>query len=907
MLRATWLAAALAAMSLPALGGTVEAPLDTRKDAQVKFVAEPKAEAAGEGIRVSFEVSAATDVEVAVLDAKGAVARHLAAGLLGPNAPEPLARGALKQELIWDKKDDLGRPAAGGPFKVRVRLGSEARFEKRVGRDDLTMGGSVTAISVGKGGELFVMLVDGMWGRSELRVYSRDGKYLRTVMPYPAATPKERTESVGQLEIGGERLPMVSSGHGHAIMPMTAGMKPQTFGWHPKGHLVMTSAVGTMSEHGPPRHLLAMDPRGGAPEGVAFVGPEILKPRNGMQGAGESGAKFFDHLAVSPDGEHVYFTLSGVSDHFKPRHGAFRAKWSDKECAEPWLGKNEAGADDAHFDDPQGVAVDRDGRLYVCDRGNGRVMLFSAEGKLLGKLALENPEQIAVHRASGELYVLCRPRPEKWADPSTMSQAQYNAWKKEQAARPRTPRKPNLLVKFAAWKDEAPKELSRFEQLGLGLFALDQEAEPRKLWATLSEGLCPLAENGAAFEPGAPLGNHNGLKYPWFVAADPDRNRVLVRELSTGLKSKPIRAIDLNTGAKTNLLDATEVALDRDGNIYATGGWDSNSIHKYGPDGKPLVLPGSDTNRIATGPWTSYGPDAGLHGHCVAPNGDLYMIRAVNHWGWGEGGVHSRLDVFGPDGKKKRAALVDGLSDSDCGIGVDAAGNVYLGINVKPADKPFPPEFMGKLPVQNWHRWGAKEPKREAPWSYLYCNPYLFFWGSVFKFGPEGGAVYGLGSTKKPKEPKPGDEPSPLLSTDNAPAGSADYRSGYLNRDVKIAGARWRYHGMGIVPTTMAVCPWGDPACGCLNSRLAVDPYGRVFAPDVFRFSVQMLDTGGNLIARIGRYGNADDAADAKRIAFAWPAFVSVAGGKIYVSDPVNRQVSVIGFTYAAEAAVDLR
>jgi len=37
-------------------------------------------------------------------------------------------------------------------------------------------------------------------------------------------------------------------------------------------------------------------------------------------------------------------------------------------------------------------------------------------------------------------------------------------------------------------------------------------------------------------------------------------------------------------------------------------------------------------------------------------------------------------------------------------------------------------------------------------------------------------------------------------------------------------------------------------------------------------------------------------------IAFAWPAFVSVARGKVVVSDSANRRVSVIRFDHAAAA-----
>lgn len=83
-----------------------------------------------------------------------------------------------------------------------------------------------------------------------------------------------------------------------------------------------------------------------------------------------------------------------------------------------------------------------------------------------------------------------------------------------------------------------------------------------------------------------------------------------------------------------------------------------------------------------------------------------------------------------------------------------------------------------------------------------------------------------------------------------------------------------------------------------------LDGFGRVFLPNVFRFCVDVLDTDGNRIARIGEYGNADDRDGAF---FAWPAFVDVADDKLYVADSVNARVSVAAFDYAAEAAVAMK
>ena len=97
------------------------------------------------------------------------------------------------------------------------------------------------------------------------------------------------------------------------------------------------------------------------------------------------------------------------------------------------------------------------------------------------------------------------------------------------------------------------------------------------------------------------------------------------------------------------------------------------------------------------------------------------------------------------------------------------------------------------------------------------------------------------------------------------------------------------------------------PVVDACLARLAVDPYGRVFVPNPFRFSVEMLDTNGNQIERIGRYGNAGSAGPGSRvpepeIAFAWPRSASVAEGKLYVTDTLNGRVVVIGFDHATAA-----
>src|SRR5262249_18303299 len=110
-----------------------------------KFPQQPQVTRAGGAFQVSFALSDTTDVEVVVLNAKGDVVRHLAAGVLGGKNPPPAPlKPGLEQNLAWDGKDDLGKPAAGGPFQVRVRAGTSVRFGKLIGASPYT--GSVASM-----------------------------------------------------------------------------------------------------------------------------------------------------------------------------------------------------------------------------------------------------------------------------------------------------------------------------------------------------------------------------------------------------------------------------------------------------------------------------------------------------------------------------------------------------------------------------------------------------------------------------------------------------------------------------------------------------------------------------------------------------------------------------------------
>ncbi len=66
-----------------------------------------------------------------VVKGRGLVVRHLASGVLGPNAPPPFQKNSLKQTLVWDGKDDLGEDhREPGKLVVRVSLGLKPEIER---------------------------------------------------------------------------------------------------------------------------------------------------------------------------------------------------------------------------------------------------------------------------------------------------------------------------------------------------------------------------------------------------------------------------------------------------------------------------------------------------------------------------------------------------------------------------------------------------------------------------------------------------------------------------------------------------------------------------------------------------------------------------------------------------------
>jgi DNA-binding beta-propeller fold protein YncE len=602
--------------------------------------------------------------------------------------------------------------------------------------------------------------------------------------------------------------------------------------------------------------VLFLAPDGGAPKG-GFVGPPLRKGLGFMGGSAEGFVRYFDHVAVSGDGKWLYVSGGRFASPKHMRHAVARVAPGQTDLPKAWLGQyDKPGDGETHLNDPQGVAVDAAGCVYVADRGNGRVVVHSPEGKRLGQVAVADPLQVFVHPRGGWIYVSAG------------------------AADSRGRMKAFTLRKFSPFRPggPAPKELARLSGTGKPLVALDPTARPPKLWLARTtragQELLPVIDRGETLELGKALGagRERGLSYPMFLAADEPHGKLYVTEF----RNRQVQ-FDLKTARMTTFARGGETAVDADGFVYVIEGYPPRVfLHRYDPRGKPANYPGTDSAKIGPIDTASKGPHVGFRGHTIAPNGDLYILQ-MKFYGRG------RVVVYDRTGRRKAEALVEGIPNGGAGVAVDRAGCVYVSANIKPADKPYPDDFADLLPKKGWVWWRRPRP---APWDRPYYNAYLYHWGSVFKFPATGGRFY-----PAYKELGKGGRPPAAI-----PDGAARYRTGYLNADVGVGGALWRHHGLAPIPSSSL--NWGDPSCTCLGARFSLDAFGRLFVPDVFRFAVNVLDANGNLITRLGRYGNADD----DGLSLAWAAYASVSGGKLFLSDMANRRVSIVRLAPATVA-----
>jgi hypothetical protein len=227
--------------------------------------------------------------------------------------------------------------------------------------------------------------------------------------------------------------------------------------------------------------------------------------------------------------------------------------------------------------------------------------------------------------------------------------------------------------------------------------------------------------------------------------------------------------------------------------------------------------------------------------------------------------------VYDRTGELRSEDLIPGMGFVN-GVQLDVDGGVYVVFNC-------PKRVGGKSFLSGKGRIiGDPDSKPLHP-----------FTGTLMKVSPKGAKLTSLDAQIKP-DPVP-NRPHDLggLSwNDQKPDGWVD-------------GAEWMYAGAGpIVPNS----------CSCPNSRFWTDWYKRTWVPEAYRHGVGILDTNGNLIMHLGRYGNADSGrgegspvkVGGDGITFAHVQYVTGTDGYFCASDIANERIVVVKVAYHEEA-----
>lgn len=657
---------------------------------EVTFTDKPTVQRDGNKTVVSFSVSAEIDVAVYIDDAQGHVVRHLAAGLLGKNPPEPLQPG-LAQAIPWDGLDDDGRPAKGGPFKVRVGLGLRGHWGGQAFTPEPThvgpnmVEGLVTGIAAAPDGRTYVGQPHHqfIYGSVEKTlVFLRNGAYEKTVVPFSPSLPLERIAPTGAFvntfgAVNPRHGPYRSSFRETWLYPANKVMF-QTPAITPDGRIYMagtdTKGAGV---------LTVIDTDGGIPE-PDYAGPTL-------------GLSWLDSpmMVSSSDGKYLFAARAQIAGS-KGAHAILRIKLPERGKPQPFFGETDtSGADEGHLNDPRAVALDGQGHLFIADSGNNRVVVVKeADGAFAGSFPVESPSWVGVHRKTGAVYVLS---------------------------------KKLRLIKFSGWKDGkelASQDLIHTKDPLYGrlepVLGLDAHSEPAQVWVGANGkpgGLVRWIDQGGNFAP--EVATCYPGTFPIRAAADPTHRFVLSRVTRYGNPTE-WRVLDEETDQTRVVLRGTNLfanqywpRIDRDGNVY--GVHHTAGVRRYGPDGKPKPFEATANIPGLNGdlPAGRTGTTAWDRDFWIDRKGDIYVRRtgAIYH-------STMTLEVYDQKGNFKRTVLWS-VTDGMIGPRVDTQGNLIILDVVKPADRPYPSEFSSVQP-----------------------DLYDWFYGSVLKFGPQGGAIW---------------------------------------------------------------------------------------------------------------------------------------------------------------------
>jgi len=857
--------------------------LKVKREPVFEFARKPAVTRAGDRVSVGFETRGFCDATVAIENAEGRIIRHLASGVLGPNAPAPFQKNSRQQTLVWDGKDDQEAyvdDKAG--CTVRVSLGLKPQFERTLFWSPKKRISDYPPLLAAV--EDGVLVCEGR-GVDFVRLFDHRGNYLRTVYPFPADKLDKlqgvetrrfpQDDQVLPVKKGFVQATLLTSGSSSVVeLAMKFGDGFAATGMAAKGQRIALAD----------RQLnrLALD---GTTGGLALAG---AKTSISLRREGADYLLGPSSLAFSPDGNTVYlagyFWKEPVSYLYRHRclPVVMKVGFAGAEGAQVFAGspKPEAiGAGPLGLKSATSVAVDSQGRVYLSDYVANRVLVFAPDGKHLKTIETARPAVVKIHPKTDELYVFTFLVPTELVADEEVQPAitRFGPFDKpEKIASEPLPFKAEKLGWYRGWglrysveldglvdpptiwivgqrAQVTQKTVSDFGQGVLGALAEDQWLDSSTWLLERKDGKWAVARDFAKEAAKEVV----RTKPPAFsrqrLYVNPrDGKLYLTEDLGFGKSFKQMVRIDPETGKVGTVevpFDSEDLAFDLDGLAYLRTDtlvvrYDPATWREvpfdYGEARKAVgfsslgggrqadVIAGLATPGQRPVFWHQGGMWVNAKGHlavcCASRSQPADRNEGIRFRAAMEGGTAyspmiypgrvrwQEIHIWDRHGKKVAEDVVPGIGVSD-GLGLDKDDHVYLMAALCRV-------FGG----------GGRYPNIMS--------------GTVMKFAPRKARI--LGDSGHAPVPLPeADRPKRPPDAVGAPPGSA-----------WVQGAEWLYGGAGYSGMIMTSIGFG---CCCWNARYNIDYFARSFAPEIDHYSVAVLDSGGNLILRLGRYGNVDD------------------------------------------------
>ncbi len=832
-----------------------------KREAVFEFSKKPELTNDGDTCTIAFETKGFCDVTVAIEDAEGKILRHLVSGVLGPKAPAPLQKNSKAQKLLWDGKNDQGdylKEDVKRGCSVRVSLGLKPQFErtlfwspkKKAGT--LALHASPDGVYIGESG-----------GIDHVRLYDHKGNYVKAVYPFPA----HQIDHINSLKMhtfiqDGKRKPL-KRGYLQSTL-LTVNGDP--YG-SPTGITAIAANKSQVALAGFHLNRLAAD---GSSGGASLYGPPIALPQTGKKKNEMLAPR---SIALSPDGKWLY--LAGYVGSYNDQSWGSRT-WGSMVMRMAYNGnepptlfagdlqQGKTGNATGQFRMPTSVACDLKGRVYVSDFMNDRIQIFDADGKHLKSLSTPKPALVKIHQKTGDIYVFSL----------MLLEVGFH----------RTSQKGEIEASMShlgpyenpVLKNKCPLPLTGYAKgthyNGLGglqhVIELDSWAEKPTIWiinndpkqADTPAGHAQLFEETKnklvlkrSFTDEAKKAVKR-LKPPvlWRqrLIVNPVTGKLYVAEGDSGVMKSVNQLVELDpaSGAIKFVdlpLGSEDLCFDVDGRVYLR-------------TGKYVVRYSWKEGIWREIPW-DYGEEVNNHGWGMGARAASFIsgLSTPGHRS------HAFWQLGGMDVSLKGHLAVTTCNGANPGIRMPSTGTQ----NIKLAGRAYTPKvYPGRMrwgEIHIWDKHGKLIREDAVPGMghlngigidqddniYALAASRRMFNGKQFDpalgYDPSGTVIKFLaGKTKvlssSTSIPVPlGESQRPKRSID-----IAGMTTGW------VEGAEWFYGGIGFSTPS---------GCICWNSRFSKDYFNRSIAPESLNYSVAIIDSSGNLILRMGKYGNVDD------------------------------------------------